>query len=205
MSPRPEPCDHGDDFDQLLDQALSNYAPPAPRPGLEQRVLASLANPPGARIPSMAWVWMIAAAAVLVLVTLVALNTRPPVPYAASSGNSSRRVEEPPQQAPPGSRPPADHLALVRPRHQAAVIEAVVHPSRPAPVTQFGRPRATSQELLISRIAQEHPELLQKLAATEPFTNAAVTISPLQSTRLSTAPVALTPITQDPVQITALP
>jgi hypothetical protein len=62
-----------DKFDSLIDRALASYTPAEPRPGLEQRILASVAAAGHPRTGVWRPAWALAAAAVIVAVVAIPL------------------------------------------------------------------------------------------------------------------------------------
>jgi len=86
-------------LDELLDSMLSQYAAEKPRPGLETRVLASIAESlrPGP-VNVWRWLWLgagAAAIAAVVIVVLVSTQSRPTLP--APTISQSQQQQSSPQ------------------------------------------------------------------------------------------------------------
>ena len=74
--------DENNNLDNLIDGALSSYTPSAERPGLEQRILASVAAASRPRLSSWRPLWALTAALALVAIIIIPLaikSTRPTI------------------------------------------------------------------------------------------------------------------------------
>jgi hypothetical protein len=116
--------DEHDLMDQLLDSSLASYTPAAARPGLEQRILASVA----AAGESRSWSWMplaALAAAALVAVVAISLTFKP--------ARSNLAVLHPPAAAHLSQAAPAPHsfTAHLQPAAAPRVLHANAASSAP--------------------------------------------------------------------------
>jgi hypothetical protein len=175
-----------DDTDHMLDSALSTYA--APKPGLEDRILRSLATArttPSGRHPlfTRRWLpWAIAVpiAAALALFFLPTHRTpAPPGNYAQTTPQSHlpSTPSRPPESStarptaravhhPPGHGSPASEVAIRR-----ALPKQNIFPS-PQPLS--------SEEQALAAIAAHGPEQVRQSLIDAQVTDAPITISAIQ-------------------------
>jgi hypothetical protein len=187
-----------DRLDSLIDRALDSYTPAA-RPGLEQRVLSSLASvtaegKPRAQMRSWKPVWTFAAVLLLLAAGSIPLWIKPGRPQVTIGRRAPAGQVEYSSQAKPASASPSLHP---RSRRAHALVP-------PAPQPQFGLPRATKEELLLARFAAREPELLDALAKSKPDLDAPVTITTIPDNPIATEPVEMKPIPIAPIQISSL-
>jgi hypothetical protein len=187
-----------DHRDSLIDGALASYTPAA-RPGLEQRILASLTAESN-RVPRLwRWrpLWQFVALALLVAVAStpfwfrhnrsgVAMVQRPAIEMAGSSTLNQPALASPAQ--------------LVRNPHARRKAVAV----RIARPEQFGRPRPTKEELLMIRFAAKEPEMMASLIASTPDLDAPIEITPIPDDPIVIPPIEIKPIAIEPIQISSL-
>ncbi len=188
-------------YDELLGSALRHYSRSEPQIGLEQRVLCRLeaAQPARHRKWFWDWRWMSAgAAAVAAIAISVGLAVRPAPekqPVGATLENNLEAVlpSGPRAAAPQHVAPAKPILRAAAPRrmHPPAVTSRAARVAEPAPkLAVFPTPAPpTRQELLLARVAAEHPELLKQLAS---FPREAA--KPLEVPKLEVAPLQIAPL-----------
>jgi len=150
-----------DRLDTLIDRALASYTPAEPRPGLEQRILASVAaaSRPRSWGWKPAWAWVAAA-------TLIAIVA---IPLAFKSMHPTVAVI---------------HIAAVAP---PAVTEARRSPqaaSAPAILAQHTRAHpSTTEPAVPEAAAKSSPTLIASLAIApirnQPLTGEAIELKPI--------------------------
>ena len=151
--------------EQLLDATLRQYSTAEPAPGLEKRLLASLAlAPPKPKPIAHRWPWMLAAAAVL-LIAVVSTATlwHRPAPQVANDSTLQAtpvvRADQPTPVVSILSAPSKSELALPATRHHATTTV-----NTPAPHQElFPTPAPPSEQerLLLSYVDRTPvPELL---------------------------------------------
>lgn len=141
--------------DQLLNAALAGYADDLPPAGLEQRILAHLAEQPQ---PSARWPWLWLPAGALALVALLAgalLFSR------RESASPPAVITSQPPKVTPGERPapessaPAVTIQQRAPQRAQRATPVTVKPARAA---QFPAPSSpTEQERLLMRYLGSSP------------------------------------------------
>jgi hypothetical protein len=196
---------HSEDFDQLgnfdqaLDQALSSYAPPEPRPGLERRILAHMQAhaatqadlPPRRRFR---WLWIgagLATATVALILVLVMIPSncvscsdanrlarRQPIPPAISASPIEVRLGPPARRL---HRPP------LRP-----VVRPVV----------AGSTELTQQERLLTQFAAHHPDAALDLAKTAASLSQPISVAPLKSEPIRLQALSVQPMSIVPIDLT---
>ena len=175
-------------FDELLDQALSEYRDAEPLSGLEDRVLRRLQSKRNSRSASwrLARLGALATSAALVLLAIF-LVTRSPQPQAPRPQASSTRPAPAAVQA---SAPPVKNSSVAtarRPQPQTSMRpKSSAVPSlaaSPSPVQAFPTPvRMTNEEQALVAVATAHPDVLQaSVREDELITIAPVVIKPLAS------------------------
>jgi len=183
-----------EDFDELLDQALSRYVSHEPRPGLEQRVLAhfhaqasseaTLVSP-----PKLQWLWKTAAFAMLAItlllvVVVLSLKGPAPLPHVPQFAN-----HEPVHQPLLDRKPPALAPSLAR-RHRRPAASTI---------TSVPRDEVTPQERLLVDFVSRHPAhalALAKSAPTpaQPFEDKSPQPESIQLHALAIRPIEIRPI-----------
>jgi len=163
-----------DRLDTLMDRALASYTPAEPRPGLEQRILASVAAASQPRTASWRPLWALAAAASLVAVVAI--------PVALKSIRPTIAVLNPPAVASPVANE-ARQSPLAAPA-----------PASPARHIHAAHLRSASTELAVPEAAaQSSPGLIAALA-----------ITPIRSKPLTDKAIEFKPISIAPIRIAAL-
>jgi len=148
-----------DDLDPALDAALRRYASVEPRPGLEDRVLASLRSQHVRAAEHAWWRWGLAAALAAVVVVL-ALAWRPekPAPLAQTPVTHQTPLEAPPPAAEATAYNGVPHASPRRrtERHATSTIE----PAEANPRLEiFPSPQPLSeQEQLLAAYVAQFPE-----------------------------------------------
>jgi len=183
-----------DNLESLIDRALESYTPCAPRPGLEQRVLASLdtENHPRPRFWSWKLTWAFSAGVLLLAAVAIPVwiaSRRPPI--TALRRAPASQVEHSPHPT------PAVASSTKKMRRAPAAAQ-------PAPQPQFGQPRATREELLLARFAVRYPEMLSALNEEKPATDAPISIPAISYNPIAAKPVEIPPISVAPIQISSL-
>ena len=183
-------------LDGLIDRALANYTPPQPRPGLEQRILASAAAAEiGPRQRGWNWrpVWALAAVATLVALVAIPVIVRSPRPeIAVVHGPAAAGVEDPVRAVP-------DLAASAQSTVNRASRRS--HRSVHVPLqTQYGRPHPTKEELLMARFAAKDPAVMVALTASKPDLDAPVSMAAIPDNPIATESVEMKPITIAPIQ-----
>jgi len=165
-----EPQDR-DQFDDLLDGALRQYGDAEPRPGLEGRVLANLANPELSASNRKIWSWRWSVSAGVTACVLVAVwigvhasrdSHRSQISQTTStrvrsSGPVGVKRSEPVRVT---ERPPAAATTIV-PRQVRNVprVQTRVAMRREPRLPQFPSPQPlTAQEVMLVEYVQQYPE-----------------------------------------------
>lgn len=182
------------EFDRIFDQTLPSYAPPEPRPGLEQRILAHMkANaashpdfPPRRTfrlLPRLLWmVGGLAVATVLVLL-MIPCNC-------VSRSDADRLARRQPALSP--SQP-----ALL----QARAEPPVRHPHRPALPSVAVASELTPQELLLTHFAVQHPGAALDLARSTPSLSKPIAFKPLDPEPIRLQALSVQPIHIEPIDL----
>lgn len=159
-----------DAIDQLLDSVLSQYSSVEPRPGLETRILASIADSRSAissRHSILRWAWAAGIAAAFAAIAVFSLLSRP-TPRAPQSSHAAQTRTQPAVEAPVVQvRHPQDDLRQVRAAHPRS---ATVRRARAIDVRQeiFPTPVPLSeQEVLLLQYLSQTPRQ-EKLAQSHP-------------------------------------
>jgi hypothetical protein len=138
-----------------LDAAMKQYGEAEPRPGLENRVLATL-HAEQARLSSRPWRWRPAAAAVTIVVLTVAgflLRRRPAGVTISNQAAVAIGTREPEPPVASAVRPHTE------PKHSARsrLGSHIAHPSSVPRLEQFPAPAPLSeQEEMLARYVREH-------------------------------------------------
>lgn len=166
--------DH-EQFDRLLDKALSEYGKISPREGLEHRLLARLATPEPARRWNWRWAWAAVPALAVILIVIFftahptpkrdATVTNPPLP-----ANTAPVEDKSINVAPPAPEP---QVALTRPRRRVHTVSTVAHkePESPPKLATFPSPDETAQQarLLLRFVTRTPSEAIQVANEQEEF------------------------------------
>ena len=190
--------DDDDKLDGMMDRALASYTPQEARPGLEQRILASVAAASRPRPREWNWkpVWALAGAA-LVAALAVSLFFKPSRPeMAVVHRPAAAGAERPTQAAPAFALPTQRTLNRASRRSHAA--------SRVPLPTQFGQPRPTKEELLMARFAAQEPESMEALAKSKPDLDAPVAIAAIPDNPIAFESVEMKPIAIEPIETSSL-
>jgi hypothetical protein len=157
-----------DNLDTLIDAALASYTSLEPRPGLEQRILASVAAAGRPRRWGWRPLWALAAAAALIAVVAIPLVFRSARPTVA--------VLHPPAVA--------QHFPQSAPA-----------PATPARYTlaSHARPAATQSEVS-HPLAQSSSGRLASMASAAPVTIALIRNQPLTDEPIHVKPISIAPI-----------
>lgn len=136
--------DENDRLDNRIDHALASYTPVEPRPGLDQRILASVAAASRPRPWGWRPLWALAAAAALVAVVAIPFALKPTRRNLAALPAPTVAVHAP--QAAPASATPTQHnlASHLRPTGSQRELPANLAQSSPghfAPAT-FAKPLA---------------------------------------------------------------
>jgi hypothetical protein len=175
-------------FDEILDHALSQYRDVEPLSGLEDRVLRRLQSQPNSRSAS----WRLArlgalatsAALLLLAIFLITRSHQPQAPreQASSSGPSPAAIHAsaPPVKNSPvaGARRPEPQTSM---RPKSSDVQSLA--ATRSPVQAFPTPvRMTNEEHALVAVATAHPDVLQaSVREDELITIAPVVIKPLAS------------------------
>ena len=190
--------DEDDKLDGLIDRALASYTPQEARPGLEQRILASVAAASRPRPRGWNWkpVWALAGAALMAALA-VSLFFKPSHPEIAMVHRpATAGAEHLPQVAPAFALPAQS--ALNRGSRQTHAAGRVPLPTR------FGQPRPTKEELLMARFAAQEPELMETLAKSKPDLDAPVAMAAIPDNPIVIESVEMKPITIKPIETSSL-
>ncbi len=145
---------------RLLDEALSPQ-PVAPRPGLEERILARLQVQPAPR-PWWQWAWVPVAAAVIVAIGLYLTHRPQPMapPVARTTPSVTPASAPKPAPAPRVAQKPRPRSVMRAPVAVAAkpLARQEVFPS-PTPVTQ--------EEKLLLALRSRHPSEVVEVAVAQ--------------------------------------
>jgi hypothetical protein len=186
-------------LDGLIDRALASYTPQEARPGLEQRILASVAAASRPRPRGWNWrlAWALAAGAALMAALAVSLFFKPSHPEIAM-------VHRP---APAG----AEHLPQVAPAFALPTQRTLnrgsrrTHAAGRVPLqSRFGQPRPTREELLMARFAAQEPELMETLAKSKPDLDAPVAMAAIPDNPIVIESVEMKPIAIAPIETSSL-
>ncbi len=161
-------------LDTLMDRALASYTPAEPRPGLEQRILASVAAASQPRIASWRPVWALAAA-----VTLVAVAT---ILFSFKSSHPTIAVLHPAAVAPP---------VVAEARQSPPAAPALASPARHTLAAHL-RPAATE------------PAVPEPAAQSSSGFIATLAITPLRNQPLTDQAIEFKPLSIAPIRIAAL-
>lgn len=175
-----------DNLDRLIDGALRDYSTAEPRPGLEQRVIASLRTAqPRPSLGRFSWVAL--AAACLLLVALGWWQFR----------TVSRPVTIVRKAVPAGASAPsarqASSSATVRPRPRTAILRAS-QPARPLPPrAPLAGPLSRGERALVA-LVQVAPGVAAQVSAQEraldrPMVVPQLEVSPVAVAALEVAPL----------------
>jgi len=163
-----------DEYDSLIDRALASYTPAEARPGLEQRILASVVAASRPRTWGWRLAWALAAAATLVAIVAIPLVFKSMHPTIAVIHTAA-------------VAPPAVAEALQSP--QAASVPAILA-------------RHTSASHLPA--AATEPAVSEAAANSNPTLIASLTIAPIRNQPLTDEAIEMKPITIAPIRIAAL-
>ncbi len=179
------------EFEELYDRAVSSYAPPEPRPGLEQRILAHLEAHAAPRSflpprPRFTRLWLLSGlitASVLLVVILFLGNRMKSPSNSREFGSLSTPVPSSPFPANRTSRQPALH----HPRHPAR---------SPAEPVSSG---LTSQERILAEFVARRPSDVAAMARMLPASSQSpfekpLPGAPVQPEALSIKPIEINPI-----------
>jgi hypothetical protein len=187
-----------DHRDSLIDRALASYTPAA-RPGLEQRIVASLAaqGNQDRRLWHSRPIWQFAAVVLLVAVAPIPFWLRHNHSGVAMVRHPAIEVARNPTLNQPALAPPAQLALNSHARRKAAAV-------RIARLEQFGLPRLTREERLMVRFAAREPEMMAALIASTPDLDAPIEIAPIPDDPIVIPPIEIKPITIEPIQISSL-
>ncbi len=160
---------HNDVFlDELLERTLARYSAAEPRPGLEQRIFATLQGQQLESAPWWRWRWLPAAAAAVILIAAALVFTRreavPPSPEALVARPPSAATPVAPVKLVPA--PPTVASIPRRPTAQANVVAVLPR------FEQFPRPGTlTEDERLLQQYLDRAPRevLLASVSKHEPL------------------------------------
>jgi hypothetical protein len=178
-----------DQLDSLIDRALDSYTSRASRPGLEQRVLFSLASvTAGSRSHPRLWnrrlVWTFAVAAMLVIAVAVQVGLRHDHSEVAVIQHSS--IDQ--------ARPPAP--AVLVPEKPGT--ESALEPSRKPLRNLTQNPRRPTQQQLITQLLANAPEAVASLARLAEEQEKPIDIQPIAAGQLVIEPIKINPIDDNP-------
>jgi hypothetical protein len=124
-----------DKLDGLMDRALASYTPQEARPGLEQRILASVAVASRPRPRGWSWkpAWALAAGAALVAALAVPLVFKPSHPEIAAVHRPTAAEAERSSQTVLASASSERRIRVFRARPLASEPEAVKRPAKTDP------------------------------------------------------------------------
>lgn len=179
-----------DNLESLIDRALESYTPEAQRAGLEQRILASFLPRP--RSWNWRLTWALSVAILLLTATAIPLWLR----YSQPRNLLVRRA--PSSQMEYSSRTTFVFASPAKKMRRAPA------PIQPAPLPQFGQPRATQEELILARFAVQNPEALSALDKAKPAIDTPISIPPISYNPIAVQPVEIPPISVAPIQISSL-
>lgn len=205
--------DANDPLDRLIDEALASYTPQQARPGLEQRVLSSIAsaaNETGPRPGRLSWnpAWLFAALALMLAVAAIPGWIRSGHPQITAVRRAA---------TPQAGHSPLAATAAAAPAAVASATQRALDPksrrtdavARLPLQPQFGRPSPTKEELLMALFAAQEPETVAALVKSEPDLDAPITIAPISiaaipDNPIPDNPIEIKPIPDDPIQISSL-
>jgi hypothetical protein len=149
------------EYDSLIDRALASYTPAEARPGLEQRILASVSSASRPRTWSWRPAWALAAAAALIAIVAI--------PLVLKSMHSTVALIHTAAVAPP---------AVVEARQSPQAALAPANPARHA------RAHPAATETAVSEAAaNSSPTLIASLAIApirnQPLTDEAIELKPI--------------------------
>jgi len=157
-----------DEYDSLIDRALASYTPAEPRPGLEQRILASVSSANRPRTWGWRPAWALAAAVALVAIVAI--------PFVYKSMHPTIAVIHTAAVAPPA-------VAEARQSPQAASEPA--NPARHA----LAHPAAT-EPAMPDAAANSSPTLIASLAIA-PIRNQTLTDEAIMLKPITIAPIRI--------------
>jgi hypothetical protein len=147
------------ELDRLLDKSLSECANTSPRGGLEERILANLAESPKRR--SWMWLWITApVTAVIIFAALMLFRTdnKTSTVQVAIIASPVTNPTVPQLKTPP---PPVTsnqpHPKRVRPRRKPVTAEGTREPM----LAQFPSPVAPDEARLLLQFVHQHPDTAQ--------------------------------------------
>jgi hypothetical protein len=150
-----------DEYDSLIDRALASYTPAEARPGLEQRILASVSS--ANRPRSWGWkpAWALAAAGTLIAIVAIPLAFKSMHPTVA-----------------------VIHIAAVAPPAVTEARRSTQAASAPAILAQHTRAHpAATQPAVSEAAAKSSPTLIASLAIApirnQPLTDEAIEMKPI--------------------------
>lgn len=187
-----------DGLDSLMERALASYTAQEARPGLERRILASVAAANTSRPRGWSWksVWALAAGAALVAAMVIPVVFRSSRPEIALVQHPAAGVEQSAQSAPSFASPAHSTLKLGARRS---------HATGRVPIrAQFGQPRPTREELLMARFAAKEPESMEALTASKPDLDAPVAMAAIPDNPIAIEPVEMKPIAIAPIETSSL-
>jgi hypothetical protein len=188
-----------DKMDALMERALASYTPHDARPGLEQRIVASVASASRPRPRGRSWkpVWALAAGTALVAALAVSLVFKPSRPEIA--------VVHRPATAGAEHSPRAAHVVASPTQSTLNRRSRRSHAAGRVPLrTQFGQPRPTREELLLARFAAKEPESMEALAKSKPDLDAPVAFPAIPDNPIVIESVEMKPITIAPIETSSL-
>ena len=191
-------------FDNLLDRALETYSSNEPRYGLEERILArTTAGTNTQRRPVFgrpAWLWLsaMAAAVVIIAVLLYPNGKRQSAPGSNPRSNTFAKTQLPPT--------PVIHAPDV-PHAVPSAIHASRNPRRPAqtppqPATpSYGSTQPTRDDLLLARLAMQHPSLAAELAKLPTSSSTPIAVSAIPNQPIAMPAIQVKEITVATVEV----
>jgi hypothetical protein len=161
-------------FDHLLDKALSEYGNAAPRDGLEQRLLARLAEQPER---SWNWRWLWAAVPVMAAILIaIFLATRPPVKHDLNVAKAPATVRSTPviQETTTVSSTSGPKIVAARPGRPSQAPSTVARKEPPAAQPKLatfpsGDESAQQARLLLRFVTRTPSEAAQVASEQEEF------------------------------------
>lgn len=176
-------------LDRLLDSALRGYSAAEPRPGLEQRVIASLRSAP--EESRFGWLsWAAVAAACLAVVAAVLIAYRPSPQPGIANKVPQASVAAPPV-APVVSAETQQPRRTVRPRPRTVAARSpraipVQRPILSGPLSQ--------EERALMAFVRVAPETAIAVAKQQSEPDRPATVSQVQVPRLEVQPVEVAPL-----------
>ena len=186
---------HPDDFDHLLDRALTSYTEAEPRSGLEQRILhqvaaeTSLSQATDRKWARFKWAWL-AVAAVSGTLTAILFYPQPRPRTVILSQNPLNQNS--PKPAP--ASPIASLTSMpIRVRHRRSLGRAV--PTEPSVALL----EPTTQEKLLAKFVSEHRGEALTVAKAQAALDQPIAVRPLD-----VHPIHVQPIPVQPIQVPAI-